>query len=206
MFIFPFKLRLFFFFSLSILLTTIRSSYCMFWLKDAHSHYQVFMWLNTPSVRGRSSFSQQEENSDRLMWERGWKVLGRLMFNAYVFDCSEDGLKSHLLISSARVSPYLCVTPHEGARQWWEDGGGGGEAVNMELWSGMLLVSEHAASSSYVRPLKEDGMLTTTSCRTILPLFSLPLWDCASVAEAVLFGSASLKSLWKSTSCLFTAE
>lgn len=88
------------------------------------------------------------------------------MFNGYVFDCSEDGLKSHLLISSARVLPYLCVTPRE-ARQWWEDGGGG-EAVNMELWSGMLLVSEHAASSSYVRPLKEDGMLTTTSCTTDL--------------------------------------
>lgn len=55
--------------------------------------------------------------------------------------------------------------------------GDGGEAVNLELWSGMLLVSEHASSSSYERPLKEDGMLTTTPCITISPRFSLALPD-----------------------------
>lgn len=36
-------------------------------------------------------------------------MLGCFMLNGYVFDCSEDGLKSHLLISSACVLPYLCV-------------------------------------------------------------------------------------------------
>lgn len=35
-----------------------------------------------------------------------------------------------------------------------EGDGGGGEVVNLELWSGMLLVSEHASSYSYERPLK----------------------------------------------------
>lgn len=53
------------------------------------------------------------------------------------------------------------------------DGSGGGEAVNTELWSGMLLVSEHASSFSYERPLNDDGMLTTPPCATIAPLFRL---------------------------------
>lgn len=51
------------------------------------------------------------------------------------------------------------------------DGSGGGKAVNTKLWSGMLLVSEHASSFSYERPLKDDGMLTTPPCATIAPLF-----------------------------------
>lgn len=41
--------------------------------------------------------------------------------------------------------------------------GDGGEAVNLEM-SGMPLLSEHASSSSYERPLKEDGTLTTAPC------------------------------------------
>lgn len=54
------------------------------------------------------------------------------------------------------------------------DSGGGGTAVNTELlWSGMLLVSEHAFSFSYERPLKDDGVLTTPPCATIAPLFRL---------------------------------
>lgn len=53
------------------------------------------------------------------------------------------------------------------------DGSGGGEAVNTELWSGMPLVSEHASSFSYERPLKDDGTLTTPPCATIAPLFRL---------------------------------
>lgn len=53
------------------------------------------------------------------------------------------------------------------------DGSGGGEAVNTELWSGMLLVSKHASSFSYERPLNDDGMLTTPPCATIAPLFRL---------------------------------
>lgn len=50
--------------------------------------------------------------------------------------------------------------------------GVGGEAVNLELWSGMPLVSEHASSYSYERPLKEDGMLTTAQCTSHLSLVS----------------------------------
>lgn len=46
-----------------------------------------------------------------------------------------------------------------------------GEAVNLELWSGMLLMSEHASSSSYERPLEQDGMLTATPRTTNSPLF-----------------------------------
>ncbi len=65
--------------------------------------------------------------------------------------------------------------------------GDGGEAVNLEPWSGMLLVSEHASSSSYERPLKEDGMLTTTPRTTISPLFSLAL-----AADSAVFGSVLL--------------
>ncbi len=49
---------------------------------------------------------------------------------------------------------------------------GDSEAVNLELWSGMLLLSEHASSSSYERPLKEDGMLTITLCTSHLSLVS----------------------------------
>lgn len=48
---------------------------------------------------------------------------------------------------------------------------GRNEAVNVELWSGMPLMSEHASSSSYERPLKEDGMLTTAACGTVSPRF-----------------------------------
>lgn len=51
------------------------------------------------------------------------------------------------------------------------DGSGGGKAVNTELWSGMLLMSEHASSFSDERPLKDDGILTTPLCATIAPLF-----------------------------------
>lgn len=54
----------------------------------------------------------------------------------------------------------LCPAPGfaflllSGARRRREgDGGSGGKAVNLEPWSGMPLVSEHASSSSYVRPL-----------------------------------------------------
>lgn len=67
--------------------------------------------------------------------------------------------------------------------------GDSGEAVNLELWSGMLLVSEHASSSSYERPLKEDGMLTTTPRTTISPLFSLASPGLALAAESAVFGS-----------------
>lgn len=66
-------------------------------------------------------------------------------------------------LESRSVSPSLCAAPgfafllQSGARQRREgdgsSGGGGGKAVNLEPWSGMLLVSEHASSSSYVRPL-----------------------------------------------------
>lgn len=45
--------------------------------------------------------------------------------------------------------------------------GGSGEPVNLELWSGMLLVSEHASSCSYERPLKDDGMPTTPTCTSV---------------------------------------
>lgn len=61
-----------------------------------------------------------------------------------------------------------------------------GEAVNLELWSGMLFVSEHASSSSYERPLKEDGMLTTTLCTTISPLLSFALPDRALAVESAV--------------------
>lgn len=53
------------------------------------------------------------------------------------------------------------------------DGSGGGKAVNTALWSGMLLVSEHASSFSYERPLKDDVTLTPPPCATIAPLFRL---------------------------------
>lgn len=53
--------------------------------------------------------------------------------------------------------------------------GDSSQAVNLELWSGMLFVSELASSSSYERPLKEDGMLTKPLRATISPLCSLSL-------------------------------
>lgn len=62
-------------------------------------------------------------------------------------------------------------------------GGGSGEAVNLELWSGMLLVSEHASYFSYERPLKVDGMLATPPRATVSPRFSLLKLDGAPVAE-----------------------
>lgn len=65
------------------------------------------------------------------------------------------------------------------------DSSGGGRAVNTELWSGMLLVSEHASSFSYERPLKDDGMLTTPLCATIAPLFTL-LTRAAGIVRSVL--------------------
>lgn len=76
-------------------------------------------------------------------------------------------LKSHSL-SPATVPQQLlgCCVKECG-------GSGGGKAVNTELWSGMLLVSEHASSFSYERPLKDDGMLTTPPRATIAPLFRL---------------------------------
>lgn len=56
--------------------------------------------------------------------------------------------------------------------------GDSSQAVNLELWSGMLFMSELASSSSYERPLKEDGMLTKSLCTTVSPLCSLtvPGW------------------------------
>lgn len=59
--------------------------------------------------------------------------------------------------------------------------GDGSQAVNLELWSGMLLVSEHASSSSYERPLKEDGKLTTAPRTTISPLAAVLLYQAESL-------------------------
>lgn len=53
------------------------------------------------------------------------------------------------------------------------DASAGGKAVNTALWSGMLLVSEHASSFSYERPLKDDGTLTTPPRAAIASLFRL---------------------------------
>lgn len=70
-------------------------------------------------------------------------------------------------------------------------------AVNTELWSGMLLVSEHASSFSCERPLKDDGMLTTPPCATMAPLFRLPPGVLAggTVCSIKLFGGFKNLSL-----------
>lgn len=42
--------------------------------------------------------------------------------------------------------------------------GDGSKDLNLEPWSGMLFVSEHASFSSYERPLEEDSLSTTALC------------------------------------------
>lgn len=72
----------------------------------------------------------------------------------------------------------------------------GGEAVNPELWSGMLLVSEHASSSE--RPLEGGGTLAAIS-----PRCSLALPNRAAAVDKTLqclqFSNMCLK-MWCSSS------
>lgn len=74
-------------------------------------------------------------------------------------------LKSYSLSPATVTQQLLCFCVKECG------GSGGGKAVNTELWAGMLLLSEHASSFSYERPLKDDGMLTTPPGATVAPLF-----------------------------------
>lgn len=42
--------------------------------------------------------------------------------------------------------------------------GDGSKDLNLQPWSGMPFVSEHASFSSYERPLEEDSLSTKVPC------------------------------------------
>ena len=77
--------------------------------------------------------------------------------------------------------------------------GDGGEAVNLEM-SGMPLLSEHASSSSYERPLKEDGTVTTTP-RTISHLSAVSRYQFESAVFIIGLRKISSASLPEELSC-----
>lgn len=104
--------------------------------------------LKNSSIKNSFSLALKGKNDGMLMWWRSRSVLGTVGF---LMEKLFHGLNSWNVPGRAQAvscARFVFLAP---CRSTTVEGDGG--AVNLESWSGMLLVSEHASSSSDVRPL-----------------------------------------------------